>query len=169
MARVVSLFVCPAPGERMQPRSVVNALTGKGLEGDRYALGRGTYSQVPREVARHVSLIGSEAMAASNEELRRRGLMPFEAGETRRNIVVEGIDVYSLLGKKFRVGDVVLCGSDITRPCPVPSAVAGKAGFKEAYHGRGGILAEILVGGSISLGDVLCAEAITGASSGACR
>ena len=160
MAKVIGLFVCPAAGERMQACTVVRALAGQGLEGDRYALGRGTYSRVPRKVARHISLIGQEAMEASNDELRRRGLVPFEADETRRNILVEGIDVYTLLGKEFRVGAVDLRGSDITRPCPVPSAVAGKVGFKEAYHGRGGILAEILLGGLISLGDVLTPETL---------
>jgi len=97
-------------------------------------------------------------MGEANEELKRRGLVPFEPDETRRNIVVEGIDVYTLLGQDFRIGAVRLRGSDITRPCPVPSAVAGKTGFKEAYDGRGGILAEILSDGAISIGDILVAE-----------
>lgn len=142
----------------MQARSVVRALAGQGLEGDRYALGNGTYSAVPRPVARHVSLIGLEAMRAANDDLSVRGLAPFEPDETRRNIVVEGIDVYTLLGWDFRIGAVQLRGSDITRPCPVPSAVAGKTGFKEAYHGRGGILAEVLSDGIISIGDTLVAK-----------
>lgn len=158
MAKVVGLFISSGIGERMQARTVVTALAGKGLEGDRYALGLGTYSQAPRQVARHVSLIGCEAMGEANEELKRRGLVPFEPDETRRNIVVEGIDVYTLLGQEFRIGAVRLRGSDITRPCPVPSAAAGKTGFKEAYDGRGGILAEILSDGAISIGDILVAE-----------
>jgi MOSC domain-containing protein YiiM len=141
----------------MRACSEVRALAGKGLEGDRYALGVGSYSRVPRRVARHVSLIGREAMDAANVELSRRGLVPFDPSETRRNIVVHGIDVYVLLGQEFRIGGVRLRGSDITRPCHVPSAAAGKTGFKEAYHNRGGILAEILSDGLISIGDVLVA------------
>jgi MOSC domain-containing protein YiiM len=160
MARVVGLFISPGIGERMQARSVIRALAGQGLEGDRYALGQGSYSRAPRRVARHVSLIGREAMGAANEELRRRGLVPFAPDETRRNIVVEGVDVYTLLGEEFRIGMVRLRGADITRPCHVPSAAAGKTGFKEAYHDRGGILAEILSDGVISIGDVLVAEAL---------
>jgi len=159
MANVVGLFISPAIGERMQARSAVRALAGQGLEGDRYALGKGTYSAVPRPVARHVSLIGREAMQAANDHLILRGLVPFEPEETRRNILVAGIDVYALLGRDFRIGAVQLRGSDITRPCPVPSAVAGKTGFKEAYHGRGGILAEVLSDGIISIGDTIMAEA----------
>jgi MOSC domain-containing protein YiiM len=162
MAKVVRLFISPGVGERMQACTVVRALAGQGLEGDRYALGRGSYSRAARQVARHVSLIGREAMEAANEELSRLGLVPFEPDETRRNIVVEGVDVYALLDQEFRIGAVRLRGSDITRPCHVPSAAAGKTGFKEAYHDRGGILAEILSDGLISIGDVLVAEASPG-------
>jgi MOSC domain-containing protein YiiM len=159
MVRVVALFIASNNSVRMQACPSVRALTGQGLEGDRYARGQGTYSRSARQIARHVSLISREAMEAANEELSRRGLAPFEPDETRRNIVVEGIDVYTLLDREFRIGVVRLRGSDITRPCHVPSAAAGKTGFKEAYHKRGGILAEILSDGAIAIGDLLIIEA----------
>ena len=155
MASVVGLFVSPAIGQPMQTRMSVQALAGRGLEGDRYELGQGSFSNLPRRGARHVSLIAREAMEASNEELVRRGLIPFEPKETRRNIVVEGIDVYALLGHEFRIGAVRLRGSEPTLPCRIPSAVAGKTGFAEAYHNRGGIRAEVLSDGIISVGDLI--------------
>ena len=158
MGKVVGLFISPGIGKRMQARAMVRALAGQGLQGDRYALGLGSYSRLPHQIVRHVSLIGREAMAAANEELIRRGSAPFEPDETRRNIVVEGVDVYALLDREFRISAVRLRGTDITRPCHVPSAAAGKTGFKEAYHDRGGILAEVLSNGLISLGDVLVAQ-----------
>ena len=108
-----------------------------------------------RLAARHVSLIAREAIEASNEELVHRGLIPFEPGETRRNIVVEGVDLYALLGKEFRIGAVRLRGSEPTRPCHIPSAVAGKPGFAEAYRDRGGVRAEILSDGIISISDLV--------------
>jgi hypothetical protein len=155
MASVVSLFVSQAIGQPMQARTSVRALAGLGLEGDRYALGQGSYSKMRRPAARHVSLIAHKAMEVSNDDLIRRGLIPFEPEETRRNIVVEGIDVYALLGREFRVGAVRLRGSEPTRPCHIPSAVAGKTGFAEAYHDRGGIRAEVLSSGIISIGDLI--------------
>jgi hypothetical protein len=161
MGRVVALFISPSNGVPMQARTAVQALAGYGLEGDRYSLGQGTYSQSARQVARHVSLISRDAMEAANEDLSRQGLAPFESDETRRNIVVAGIDVYTLLDREFRIGPVRLRGSDITKPCHVPSAAAGKTGFKEAYYNRGGILAEILSDGPISIGDVLVAEGLS--------
>ena len=160
MASVVSLFVSPGIGEPMQARTSVRALAGRGLEGDRYALGQGSYSKLPRPVARHVSLIAREAMEAANEELIRHGLIPFELDETRRNIVVEGVNVYELLGQEFRVGAVRLRGSAPTRPCHIPSAAADKTGFAEAYHNRGGIRAEVLSDGVISIGDLIRADVL---------
>ena len=116
---------------------------------------QGSYSNLPRPAARHISLIAREAIEASNEELVRRELTPFEPGETRRNVVVEGVDVYALLHREFRIGAVRLSGSEPTLPCRIPSAVAGKTGFAEAYHGRGGIRAEVLSDGIISIGDFI--------------
>ena len=159
MGKVIGLFTSAAPGERMCAHVSVRALAGCGLEGDRYACGHGSYSRLEPPVARHVSLIRSEDIEAANKELMRRGLLPFSADESRRNIVIEGVDVYALLGQEFRIGDVCLRGSDPTRPCRIPSAVAGKAEFREAYHGRGGIRAEVLSDGVISIGDVLAAAA----------
>lgn len=157
MAKISGLFIAPAIGERMQARTVVRALAGRGLEGDRYACDQGTYSRVTRHGPRHVSLIGLEAVTAANEELQARGLVPFGPHETRRNIVVDEIDVYALLGREFRIGPVHLRGTGPTTPCRVPSAVAGKSGFAEAYHDRGGILAEVLSDGLIAIGDTLVA------------
>lgn len=155
MASVVSLFVSSGIGQPMRARTSVRALAGRGLEGDRYALGNGSYSKLLRPVARHVSLIAHEAIEAANEELVRRGLIPFEPEETRRNIVVEGTDVYALLEHEFCVGAVRLRGTDPTRPCRIPSAVTGKTGFAEAYRDRGGIRAEVLSDGIISIGDLV--------------
>jgi len=60
-----------------------------------------------------------------------------------------------LLGKEFRIGAVRLRGSEPARPCRIPSAVAGKPGFAEAYRDRGGVRAEILSDGNISISDLV--------------
>ncbi len=155
MGRVVGLYLCRAIGEHMQSRATVRAMAGKGLDGDRYATDRGSYSRAARQVIRHVSLIGREAIEAANQELIQRGLLPFEPNETRRNVVLEGADVYELLGQEFNIGAVRLRGIEPTRPCHIPSMAANKTGFKEAYHNRGGVRAEVLTNGCISLGDAL--------------
>jgi hypothetical protein len=158
MARGLGLFISSAIGQPMEERASVRALAGRGLEGDRYERGQGSYSNLARQAARHVSLIALEAIEDSNKELVRRGLLPFKPSETRRNIVVERVDLYALIGREFRVGAVTLRGTEPTLPCAVPSAVAGKIGFAEAYRDRGGVRAEVLSDGILSIGDFVCTD-----------
>jgi MOSC domain-containing protein YiiM len=158
MGTVVGLFISPGIGQPMEACANVRALAGRGLEGDRYAAGQGSYSRAKRQVIRHVSIIEREAIEAANEELARRGLVPFVPNETRRNIVVEGADIYALVGREFRIGDVGLRGIEPTRPCHIPSAAANKTGFKEAFSARGGVRAEILSDGIISVGDAMSGD-----------
>ncbi len=68
MGRVVGLFVSPGIGQSMKACAEVRALAGRGLDGDRYATGQGSYSQAKRQVIRHVSIIEREAIEAANEE-----------------------------------------------------------------------------------------------------
>ena len=75
--------------------------------------------------------------------------------ETRRNIVTEGVDVNSLLGREFQVGTVRMRGAEPTRPCHRPSALVQKTGFAEAFAIRGGVRAEVLSDGTIYVGDLL--------------
>lgn len=56
MGRVLSIYICPDKGQPMQERSQVNAIAGVGLEGDRYAAGKGAWSKA-RATIRHVSLM----------------------------------------------------------------------------------------------------------------
>ena len=53
---VVALFIVDRREAPMQKVEQLNALTGQGLEGDRYLLGTGTYSKKP-EPGRQVTLI----------------------------------------------------------------------------------------------------------------
>lgn len=148
MGKVLFIYTCPDKGQPMQAKIQVNAIAGIGLEGDRYALGIGAWSKA-RVTVRHVSLIAVEAIAAANDELET----PFSPWETRRNIVTEGIDLNGLVGKCFTVGGVDMRGVELCDPCARPSKLAGKADFEEAFRERGGLRAEILSSGTISVGD----------------
>jgi MOSC domain-containing protein YiiM len=44
-------------------------------------------------------------------------------------------------------------GTEMTNPCNRVSALAEKTGFREAFAGRGGVRAEILLDGVISIAD----------------
>lgn len=151
--KVLSIFICPNEGEPMREVQNVRALGGAGLEGDRYAKKTGTFSDSDEnkenEKPRHVTLISMEDIKAANSELDR----PFKPEETRRNIVVEGIDVNRLVNRRFRVGDVFMEGIELCEACDLPSKLSGKPDFKRAFRARGGVRAAIIINGTISVGD----------------
>ena len=125
----------------------VRAVVGKGLEGDRYAAKLGTYSKDPGS-GRDVTLIESEAI----EALRRDYHVELRAVESRRNIVTQGISLNHLVGKEFRVGEVVLRGTRLCEPCAHLEIMTVKGALRGLIH-RGGLRAEIVTGGTIRVGD----------------
>jgi hypothetical protein len=157
MASVRTLCICPELGQPMQYVSKVKVLAGVGIEGDRYATGKGTYSGRPNrsdrsKSMRQVSLISLGAFWLANNKLD----VPFEICETRRNIGIVGkIDLLSLIGKEFKIGDVPFRGFEDCTPCTLPEQMAKKTGFMQAFKACGGLRAEILADGIIFIGDPL--------------
>lgn len=149
MPVVAGIYVCSARGEPMISVARVMAIEGRGLEGDRYALGAGTYSG-KRHDRRDVTLISENDIEAANAALETR----FEPRETRRNILVRGeIDLLLYIGRRFRLGSAIIEGFEECAPCSLPSKIAGKPGFEKAYKGLGGLRGVIVRGGIISLND----------------
>src|SRR5580704_8686500 len=107
--QLVAIFTTPSGGEPMVARTAGRALAGEGLDTDRYATKRGTYSRREGR-GRHVTLIAREAIVAANDH----GVQVGEH-ETRRNLVTDGVDLAALVGATFTVGDVTLIG---VRDCP---------------------------------------------------
>ncbi len=152
MARVVAMFVCAHKGLPMRAVAAVNAIAGVGLEGDRYALGTGTYSAGHRPIPRHVTIFSADKLLEANAVLAR----PFLPEETRRNIMIEdGVDLLAFVGREFAIGGVRMRGVEDCMPCAFPSQMVNKPGFAGAFRGRGGIRAEILSSGLIVVGDKL--------------
>ncbi len=65
------------------------------------------------------------------------------------------MDLKSLLGREFQLGEARMRGVEVCTPCPRPSAISKKPGFKEVFEGRGGIRAEVLQTGRVGLCDEL--------------
>lgn len=147
------IFICPAANAPMREVPEVMALAGRGLEGDRYALGTGTYSASPRAVKRHATLIAFDDI----ETAARKG-GAFSPAETRRNIVLDGItvaDLNALVGRTFRLGAALLRGDEICKPCERPSLLSGKPDFAGKFEQSGGLRVEIVQDGRIAAGDEL--------------
>lgn len=146
--KVVAIFVAPEAELPMRSVNEVRAVPGKGLEGDRYFNATGTYSNRPGP-DREVTLIEIEAI----EAVRRDYDIPLEPHETRRNIVIKGVPLNHLVGKTFKVGEVLLKGIRLCEPCQHFEKLAKKPGALKALVHRGGLRAQILTEGIIRVGD----------------
>jgi MOSC domain-containing protein YiiM len=131
----------------MKPMNEVRAVAGKGLEGDRYFNGIGTYSNNPGS-GRDVTLIEIEAI----EALQRDYDIEMKSGESRRNIVTRGVALNHLVGREFRVGEVTLRGIRLCEPCSHLEKLSHKGVQRGLIH-RGGLRAEIVTGGIIRIQD----------------
>jgi MOSC domain-containing protein YiiM len=154
-----------APMERLTNGRL---LVGAGLEGDRYALGGGTWAQYP-EQEKQLTLIDADEVAAVARETGS-ALVP---GDTRRNLVTTGIELPALVGGWFAVGDALLFGTKRCPPCTHLERLTGISLVKAMVH-RGGINAAVFAGGPIREGDVVRAvpeeeAASRGAPTGAGR
>lgn len=151
-ARVVEIYTAADKGLPMQRVNQAYAMGGKGLQGDRYAEGRGAFSKNSR-VKRHVTLIRSEDIEIANAGLEVR----YTPAETRRNIVTEDIYLNWLVDKEFSIGRVVMRGVELCTPCKRPEKLSGKPGFEEAFEysgvNFGGLRAEILTSGLFFIDD----------------
>ena len=130
----------------------VLAVIDRGLEGDRYFEGRGSFSRWPGE-GRAITLIEAEAVEAI---LMEHGV-DLRDGRSRRNIVTRGGSLAELNGRKFRIGGALLWGARECAPCRHLERLVD-AGLMEAMRGRGGLRANIWEGGTIRVGDVITPE-----------
>jgi ADP-ribose pyrophosphatase YjhB (NUDIX family) len=132
----------------MENRNEVNAIAGKGIEGDRYFLGIGTYSSSPG-VSRDITLIEIETI----EALQRKGIL-LSHGDARRNVVTRAVPLNHLVGRTFLIGEVLLRGTRLCEPCSYLETMTQKGVSKELIH-RGGLRADILTDGTMRVGDAV--------------
>jgi len=146
--RLVAIYTTAEAGALMEARPAVEAVVGVGLAGDRYASKYGKYSETPG-TGREVTLVEREAIAA----VRAEGT-ELADHETRRNLLTEGVPLNHLVGRTFRVGDVVLRGVRLAEPC---SYLAGltRPGVSRALVHRGGLRADVVGGGMLRPGDAI--------------
>jgi len=152
--RVESIHVAVAAGAPMEARASVTAVAGLGLEGDRYATQSGAFSSKPKP-GRQITFIEAEAIEALSREL---GLV-LTPGETRRNVVTRGVPLNHLVDREFTVGSARFRGTELCEPCKYLAGLTEKPEILTGLVHRGGLRAEILEGGRLSVGDLVhCPE-----------
>jgi MOSC domain-containing protein YiiM len=140
--RIEAIYITAVSEEPMLSLESVNAITGCGLEGDRYCI-----DEPGDKSFENLTLIEQEAydhLATIDLELPTNAL--------RRNLLTSGIELNPLVGKEFMVGEVRCLGTELADPC---NYIQGRTmpGVLKAMVGRGGLRCQILDGGTISVGD----------------
>lgn len=123
------------PSGALASVATVTAVAGRGLVGDRHFAD----GQPP---GRALTLIEAEVLAD----------VGLTGAESRRQVVVSGVRVGDLIGRRFRIGGVECLGVEICEPCSHLQSLTRPGIIRDLLH-RGGLNADILTGGTISVGD----------------
>jgi MOSC domain-containing protein YiiM len=149
---LLHIHIAEAASFEMEALTEASCVAGRGIEGDRYFLGTGTYS--PKPDVREVTLIEQEALdaLARNDPPLQGGPIHLAPEEHRRNLTVRGVPLNHLVGRRFRVGEVILRGGRLNFPCKYLEELLGKAVYLPLYN-RSGLNCSIERGGIIRVGD----------------
>lgn len=151
---LLHIHIAPAASYEMEPLDEAVCVAGRGLVGDRYYLGSGTYSAKPD--VRDVTLIEQEALdaLARNDPPLQGGPIELAPGDHRRNLTVRGVPLNHLVGRRFQIGEVVLRGGRLNFPCKYLEELLGAPVYLPLYN-RSGLNCGIERGGVIRVGDAI--------------
>ncbi len=148
--RIHSIFIAESANTPTVQLETARLEAGKGIIGDRYHTGTGTFSEMLADrPLKQITLIEKEAVDRFNRKHNTRLDYP----ELRRNIITEGIRLNPLVGKTFQLGEVTLKGIKLCEPCPhlaevlLPEVLPG-------LLGSGGLRCEIITDGALYTGDI---------------
>ena len=142
---VVGLLVAPDAEKPLVRIESASAVAGRGLVGDRYFDGRGTFSGIGRGY--QLTLVEAEVLDDVD--------LSWE--QARRNVVTRGIALNTLVGRRFSVGTVECIGRRLAEPCSHLEKLARPGLLRPLVH-RGGLRADILRDGEIEVGDGVLAH-----------
>lgn len=149
--RVVAIYTAVGAGSPMQHRDDVRAVPGRGLEGDRYFVDSGRFSEqrLPGREITELTLIESEVI----QHLRLDWGLDVEEADSRRNLVTRGVALNDLVGCEFDVGEVRLRAASLCEPCVSLVKSPEHRHLLRALAHKGGLRAQVLSEGTIALGD----------------
>jgi MOSC domain-containing protein YiiM len=146
---VTEIWLTTAAAAPMRRVAKGQLVAGAGLDGDRYALGGGTWARYP-DLEKQLTLIDRDDVAAVSAVVG----VELSPGDTRRNLVTAGVELPALVGRWFAVGDALLFGMKRCPPCTHLERLTG-ARLVKAMLQRGGINAAVFGGAEIAEGAVV--------------
>lgn len=153
-ASVENIFITKT--RREQPQETANAklIAGQGIKGDRYHERALELLAAGDEVqANHITLISKEELDGFLE----RNSAAIDYADFRRNVLTSGIDLYGLIGKRFRLGSALCQGVEDCAPCAFLAATVHHAVLPDLQK-KAGLRAIILEDGDLKVGDTITAS-----------
>lgn len=149
---LLHIHIAPDASYEMEELREASLVAGRGIVGDRYYAGTGTYS--PKPDVREVTLIEQEALDAlqRDDPPLQSGPIALAPGDHRRNLTVRGVPLNHLVGRRFRIGETILRGGRLNFPCKYLEELLGLPVFLPLYN-RSGLNCGIEQGGIIRPGD----------------
>lgn len=149
---LLHIHIAPSASYEMEPLEEATCVAGRGIIGDRYYLGTGTYS--PRPDVREVTLFEQETLdaLARNDPPLQAGALHVKPEDHRRNLTVRGVPLNHLVGRRFAVGEVVLRGGRLNFPCKYLEQLLDLPVYAPLLN-RSGLNCGIERGGTIRCGD----------------
>ena len=77
----------------------------------------------------------------------------------RRNIIISGVHLNSLIGQRFTIGEVEFEGISHCAPCTWMNGVMKKGAYT-LMKGRGGLRAKVIHGGTLLVGDTILSSEV---------
>ncbi len=150
--QLLHIHIAPSASFKMEELADANFVAGRGIEGDRYFLGTGTYSAKPD--FREVTVFEMEVLEAlaRNDPPTQSGPIKIGSTDHRRNLTVRGVPLNHLVGQRFRVGAAVLFGGRLNFPCKYLERLLGLPVYLPLYN-RSGLNCRIEKGGIVRRGD----------------
>ena len=142
MSEVLKLGVTENSNQKIKEVKTINVLANKGIIGDRHF-------QEINDPYNQISLIESESIDNYNIKFG----LNISYIDFRRNVITKGVRLNDLVGKKFKVGTVVLEGIDLCRPCKHLSENLNQNNIIKEFLRNGGLRCQILSSAKINVGD----------------
>tara|TARA_Y100000287_G_scaffold105617_1_gene84700 strand:+ start:23 stop:469 length:447 start_codon:yes stop_codon:yes gene_type:complete len=142
MSKVIKIGITSNNNKKIKEAELIEVIENKGIVGDRHFKDfNDPYCQL--------SLIESENIDYYNSKYG----LNIDYIDFRRNIITKGIRLNGLIGKKFSIGETLVEGVDLCRPCRHLSEMLNQNNILKEFMRRGGLRCQILSSSKIKIGD----------------
>ena len=142
MSKVIKIGITSNNNKKIKDVELIEVIENKGIVGDRHFKDfNDPYCQL--------SLIESENIDYYNSKYG----LNIDYIDFRRNIITKGIRLNGLIGKKFSIGETLVEGVDLCRPCRHLTEMLNQNNILKEFMRRGGLRCQILSSSKIKIGD----------------